>query len=66
MRTSTTFTPKPFISPFTWLRMAPMMRGRSADSTFSSVSPPSTRRRLEVTTEFSRARMPSSVGPTDW
>ena len=43
-----------------------MMRPRCEDSTFSSCSLPSTRRSDDDTTEFSRARMPSSVGPTAW
>ncbi len=59
-------TPKPFISAFTWSRIAAMIRSRSADSTSSSWLLPSTRRRLDDTIEFSRPRMPSSAGPTAW
>ena len=50
-------TPKFSISVFTWPRIADMIRSRSADSTSSSLSLPSTRRRLPVTTEFSRPRI---------
>ena len=66
MRTSTIDTPKFSISVFTWPRMVDMIRSRSAESTSSSLLLPSTRRRLPVTTEFSRPRMLSGTGPIAW
>ncbi len=59
-------TPKFCISVFTWPRIAVMIRSRSADSTSSSLLLPITRRRLPVTTEFSRPRMLSAIGPIAW
>ena len=43
-----------------------MIWSRLADSTSSSLLLASTRRSDAETIEFSRPRMPSSTGPTDW
>ena len=66
IRTSSIETPKPFISTFTWSRIVAMIWSRLADSTSSSLLLASTRRSDAETMEFSRPRMPSSTGPTDW
>ena len=66
MRTSSMATPKPGHLAVHLPLISPMIRPRLDDSTFSSCSLPSTRRRDDDTTELSRARTPSSVGPTAW